>query len=695
MNICEHLTVTAKLFPAKEALVFEQQRFTFGELDGMSQAAALVLEEAGLERGDRVAIMLPNVPAFIVWYFAALRLGAIVVSISTRLAAAEVSFVVSDCDAKLLISLDDSLATLKEQLPSSLDRLVATNDLGDICNGASIAPVSSESSNWVKTEPDEPALILYTSGTTGFAKGATLSHMNVRSNVCAFNHLCNMQPNDHILLAVPLFHCFGQNALLNSALNVGAKLVLQRSFDPHESRQLIAEENVSQLYGVPMMFQVFHDSCEPSDLASVNYCFSAAATLPIQTSHRWQEKFGMPIYEGYGLTETSPFASYNHRIKFVPGSIGTAIDGVEMKIVDTETGEDCSTGELGEIAIRGPNVMIGYWNRPDDTATAIRDGWFHSGDIGRQDENGFFYIVDRVKDMIAVGGLKVYPAEVERVLLDHPSVSQVAVVGFPDAVFGEKVIAFVVPVGSIDAPRQSAGLPSQAVEETASAESSDRLDVVQIRQYAKDNLANYKVPRRIVFIDELPRNPSGKVLKTKLREMDLDGLPEHFQAERHSESENQADAIPLDRAVRQPTLRAELERSHAASRKDIANRFVQKLVQTITGSADAPDSEIRFLDAGLDSLMIVEMSSQIQVEVGPAQEIPATLVFDYPRVCDLGEFLVQELTTQELPPTPPKTRTTSTNSFEATSKETSRLETEVASLTEAQALEELIKELEA
>ena len=668
MNICEHLTVTARLFPDKEAVVFEGQRYTFADLERLSQFAAQSLNQAGVVRGDRVAIWLPNVPAFIIWYYATLRIGAIAVSISTRLAAAEVAFAISDCQAKVLITLPESLDHMDVEIPDCIAKCIAAAESGDVGESDEVSASSSESATWIETEPDDAALILYTSGTTGFAKGATLSHMNVRSNVHAFNHLCNMQPTDRILLAVPLFHCFGQNALLNSALNVGATLVLQRKFDLGEAKQLIADQRVTQLYGVPMMFQLIHDSCEPSDLSSVNYCFSAAATLPIQTSRRWQEKFGMPIYEGYGLTETSPFASYNHRLKFQPGSIGMPIDSVEMKIVDTETGRTCPPGQLGEIAIRGPNVMIGYWNRPGDTEQAIRDGWFHSGDIGRNDNDGYFYIVDRVKDMIAVGGQKVYPAEVERILLDHPLVAEAAVVGHSDEVFGERVIAFVVTAEAVD--------------------QNDEMLANEIIQFAGGSLANYKIPRRIVFVDELPRNPSGKILKTQLREIDLQSLTR--SSEMPSNESTTEPSMALAKNTVAPTLRKQLEQAHVNSRQDIANVFVQALVRAITGT-DAPlDPETRFLDAGLDSLMIVEMSSQIQVEVGPESEIPATLVFDHPRIRDLGNFLMETLTPVEsaLP-------SSMAGAPENVSHSDSNLETEIANMTEQQALEELMKEFEA
>ncbi len=674
MNICEHLTATARLFPEREAICFEGQRYTYAQLDRLSASASQHLTEAGIRRGDRVALMLPNVPAFVVWYYAALRLGAIAVSISTRLAASEVAFVVKDSGAKTFVSLASALATVRSELPSRVDKIFSTSDCGQLCDGQPMRTDNTTPSTWVETDPHEAALILYTSGTTGFAKGATLSHLNVRSNVHAFNHLCNMNPDQRILLSVPLFHCFGQNALLNSAFNVGATLVLQRRFDLNEAKRLIADHQVTQLYGVPMMFQLFLDSCQKADLASVNYCFSAAATLPIQVSNLWNKKFGMPINEGYGLTETSPFASYNHHLQFVPGSIGTPIDLVEMKIVDTDTGHQCAVGELGEIAIRGPNVMLGYWNRPQDTEDAIRDGWFHSGDIGLLDERGFYYIVDRVKDMIAVGGLKVYPAEVERVLLDHADVSQVAVVGVPEPVFGEQVVAFVVLSENAQSTEQS---------------------FAQILQHAKANLARYKVPRKLIPIDELPRNPSGKVLKTVLRQSDTQGIKVVADDASAATGVDQEVAPVVATELRQPTLRKQLAAAHAASRGRIANLFVQQLVQQISGGEELPATDARFLDAGLDSLMLVEISSQIQVELGPQHEVPTTLVFDHPRICDLADYLVAALMMDQAASEPNRAELSdaAVDSQQAAVAGLTRRQ-QIASMTEAEALAELQRELD-
>lgn len=673
MNICEHLTVSASKFAEREALVFEGQSFTYAQLDQLSAAAAEQLKQAGIRPQDRVAIMLGNVPAFVVWYYAVLRIGAIAVSISTRLTEKEVAFVASDCEAKLLVADEPTIAKLKPQLPSCVEKSLSVSDTGDQCDEQPL-PLNEDSGDQLVAtcKPDNPALILYTSGTTGFAKGATLSHHNVRTNVLEFNRLCDMQSTDRILLAVPLFHCFGQNALLNSALNVGATLVLQRGFDLNESKRLINEQQVTQLYGVPTMFQLLHESCSTDDLASVRYCFSAAAKLPVQVSQRWLEKFGQPIYEGYGLTETSPFASYNHHEQYVMGSIGQPIANVEMRIVDSETGEVCPPGELGEIAIRGPNVMLGYWNREADTTVAIRDGWFYSGDIGRLDENGHFYIVDRVKDMIVVGGLKVYPAEVERVLLDHAAAAQTAVVGLADEVFGEQVVAFVVAASDAD---------------------QDDLGTTLI-QHCRDNLANYKVPKHCVFVAELPRNPSGKILKRKLREFDLPSLVVTEDDRTNDDQARQlSQNLPASTAaVRPPTLFNNLQKTYASNRLTVATEFLQKLVAVLSGDDDPLAVDARLMEAGLDSLMIVEMSSQLQAEVGDSTEISATLIFDYPRVCDLAEFLVA--TFESANNVEPASTADSADSPSPASTDLSELRREVDGLTEAEALDELMRELE-
>jgi len=491
--------------------------------------------------------------------------------------------------------------------------------------------------------------------------------------VLEFNRLCDMQPDDQILLVVPMFHCFGQNALLNSALNAGSTLVMQRGFDLNESKRLISAYGVTQLYGVPTFFQLLHESCSNADLSSVRYCFSAAATLPRQVSERWLEKFRQPIYEGYGLTETSPFASYNHHENYVLGSIGAPIDSVEMRIVDSETGMTCPPEKLGEIAIRGPNVMLGYWKRPKDTATAIRNGWFYSGDIGRRDANGYFYIVDRVKDMISTGGLKVYPAEVERVLLDHPAISQAAVVGFPDEVFGEHVVAFLVLADH-------------------TSELNDTL-TQELMLACRQNLANYKVPKTLVALNALPLNPSGKVLKRQLREYDLSSA---LTASDTVDSvagtaEIGARTPQASSPLRSPTLWNELNRAYASSRLDIATQFVQDLVRGLTGEDQSPALDARLLEVGLDSLMIVEISAQIQAEIGDAAHVSPTLVFDYPRIGDLAGFLLMTFETAKADQQAAIGQASVNGSYEI--QRSSALRQEIEKMSEEEALNALMQEL--
>ena len=661
MNICEHLSSTAQILPHHTAILFESYALTYQQLDELSIAAADQLDRAGVGAGDRVAIMLPNVPAFAVWYYGALRRGAIAVSLSTRLAESEIAFAIKDSGAKTIVVHQNS--QLLENIPAAIEQIFGASDLGNRCNGEPLEFNSNISQPIFDASADDPALILYTSGTTGFPKGATLSHGNVRSNVCAFNHLCQMHPDDVVLLTVPLFHCFGQNALLNSGLNAGVTLVLQRKFDPQQSRHLIGEHAVTQLYGVPTMFQMLNECCSADDLSSVNYCFTAATTMPVSVEARWRETYAMPIHAGYGLTETAPFASYNHRLQFVPGSIGAPIDNVEMKIVDTQTKQQCDVGELGEIAIRGPNVMLGYWNRPEDTAAAIIDGWFYSGDIGRVDEAGYFYIVDRVKDMISIGGLKVYPAEVERVLLDHPGVAQAAVVGFTSTVLGEEVAAFVV------------------AEETA--ETSLAAD---LKDFCRQHLANYKAPKHIFLINELPRNSSGKVLKTELRSRQETLLaqtsgPQDSIAQPENQLRSQS-----------PQLFQILQSVYPTERQRAANTYLQTVVSVISGDAEKVDAGEPLLESGLDSLMLVELSHRLQVEVGDRADISATVIFDYPTINALSSFLVQclfdDLKLEDAKqPTPNELPNRSAVSTEV-------LEQEVASMSQEQVLEALLKELE-
>ncbi|NMG08480.1 long-chain fatty acid--CoA ligase [Brasilonema sp. UFV-L1] len=495
MNIAHNVERGRRYFPNKTALIFEGKSFTYKQLDEMANRVANTLRGLGIERGQRVALFLPNIPEFVISYLGILKIGAIAVSLNVMLKKNEVKFILDDCSAKALITTDSLSENVPDsELPELKHILIAE---GEARKGISLEQLMSSASPnalAIEMERDEPAAIVYTSGTTGFPKGATLSHGNVISNIYSKNRCCRMQPEDRFLLYLPLFHCFGQNAILNAGLNACATIILQRRFEPEQVLKTIATHGVTMFFGVPTVFiKLLNTNTSDYDLSSVRYYFSAAAPMPVEVIQRWQSKHGMIIYEGYGLTETSPFSSYNHDLKYKLGSIGSPIENVEMKIVNLD-GESVQPGEIGEIVVRGPNVMLGYWNRPNETAQVIKNGWFHTGDIGRMDEDGYFYIIDRLKDMINVSGFKVYPTEVENVIYQHPAVAECAVYGVPHPVKGEIVKANILLK------------PGEALAQE------------QIIAFCAQRIAAYKIPHSVEFIDSLPKNRTGKVLKKLLRE---------------------------------------------------------------------------------------------------------------------------------------------------------------------------------
>jgi len=342
---------------------------------------------------------------------------------------------------------------------------------------------------------DDTAVILYTSGTTGTPKGAELTHANLLANVDVTSRtLAQISEEDVVLGALPLFHSFGQTCGLNTSVSAGACLDLIPRFDPGKALETIDHDRVTIFQGVPTMYHAMlnHPERDRFDTSYLRLCISGGSALPVEVMRGFEEAFGCKVLEGYGLSETSPVASFNHPDRErKPGSIGTPIEGVEMKVVD-EDGNEVPQGEVGEIAIRGHNVMKGYWKREDATEEVMRDGWFHTGDMAEVDEDGYFSIVDRKKDMIIRGGYNVYPREIEEVLYEHPAVSEAAVVAVPDEKMGEEVGAAVV------------------LKQGEHAGEDD------LRDFVKQRVAAYKYPRRIWFLDELPKGPTGKILKREI-----------------------------------------------------------------------------------------------------------------------------------------------------------------------------------
>ncbi|MEH2284372.1 MAG: long-chain fatty acid--CoA ligase [Nostoc sp.] len=495
MNIANHIERGHVLFPNKIALIFEDKSFTYKHLDQLVNRVANSLQRLGIKRGDRVALFLPNIPEFITSYLGILKIGAIAVSVNVMLKSSEISYILHDCAAKAIITTEPgSLEILEADLPELQHILIAEGSTKKGISLAQLIETASPNAHAVKMDRHAPASIVYTSGTTGFPKGATLSHGNIISNMYSQNRCCGMQANDQLLIFLPLFHCFGQNAILNAALNTCSTIVLQRRFDLEQVLNAIATHKITMFFGVPTVFiKILNSEIPKQAFESIRYYFSAAAPMPVEIAQSWQEKYGIVIHEGYGLTETSPCACYNHDLKYKLGSIGAPIENVEMKIVDANE-HQVQPGELGQILIRGPNVMLGYWNRPFETAEVMKNGWFYTGDIGRVDEDGFFYLVDRLKDMINVSGFKVYPTEVENVIYQHSSVAEVAVYGIKDAFKGEIVQAnIILKHGHI-------------------------ISEEQIIRFCTERMAKYKLPCRINFVESLPKNPTGKVLKRVLRQ---------------------------------------------------------------------------------------------------------------------------------------------------------------------------------
>jgi long-chain acyl-CoA synthetase len=490
-NLAELLTRAAERFGERIALKLDDQEVNYAFLNEGASRIAGLLRAKGLEPGDRVGIMLPNVPYFAVVYYGILRAGGVVVPMNVLLKGREVAFYLSDPGAKLVFAWHGFADAAREGAETAGAELVlvAPGEFEQLLMSADSAPEDTERAG------DDTAVILYTSGTTGTPKGAELTHDNLRTN-CEVTAVTLVQigPDDVILGALPLFHSFGQTCGLNASVSGGACLSLIPRFDPGRALEIIQRDGVTVFEGVPTMYHAIlsREDRGDYDVSSLRLCVSGGSAMPVEVMRGFEQAFGCKVLEGYGLSETSPVASFNHPDRDrKPGSIGTPIKGVEMRVVD-DAGEPVEQGGVGEIAIRGHNVMKGYWNRPDATADVLDgDGWFLTGDMATVDEEGYFFIVDRKKDMIIRGGYNVYPREIEEVLYEHPAVSEAAVVGVPDDMMGEEVGAAVVLKGDADAN--------------------------DIRTFVKDRVAAYKYPRRIWFLDELPKGPTGKILKREIK----------------------------------------------------------------------------------------------------------------------------------------------------------------------------------
>ena len=519
---------SARRFPDRPAIIYFGRRISYRELDKLTQAFAAALHDLGVRKGDRVSINLPNIPQFIIAFYGALRLGAIVVQTNPMYTERELKELLNDSGAETIVTLDllyprveairsqtglrrVILTGVKDFLPPLLKRLYPIKELLErkrvSLKGKDFHSFQrllrdhrGQRPPEVELDPAEDvALLQYTGGTTGVPKGAMLTHKNLIANTlqCRVWFLQAEEGEERVLAVLPFFHVYGMTVAMNLAIALASAMILLPRFQIDEVLKTINKYQPTMFPGAPTIYVAFnsHPDIKRYKVGSIKECISGSAPLPVEVKRRFEELTGGRLVEGYGLSEASPVTHSNPLDgRDIPGSIGVPLPDTEAKIVDPESGEELEVGEVGELIVRGPQVMKGYWNNPEETAQTLKDGWLYTGDIAKMDGQGYFYIVDREKDMIIASGYNVYPREVEEVLYQHPKVAEAAVIGVPDPYRGETVKAFIVP------------------------RAGEELDEEELIAFCRERLAAYKVPRLIEFRDSLPKTAIGKVLKRELRE---------------------------------------------------------------------------------------------------------------------------------------------------------------------------------
>ncbi len=497
-----NLKHTASKLPESVAYTFAGRDVTYAQFDRLVSNVSGALYDLGLRQGDGLAILLPNSDAFLLAYHSAFRLGMYCVPMNPLYTPNEILYMLKDSGAKAVVA-PAQFAEMAGALNAMLPGLTL------IAVGAEKVPqgilqfedfIQHDSIENVSYQPhlslDDTAVILYTSGTTGTPKGAMLTHQNLSSNAYTAGEFLGYSENDRVVTVLPIFHVFSLTVCLNTSVYKGAHMIILPRFSPLEVLSVIQDKKATIFAGVPTMYNFMMQAAgdTPYDLHSLRYCISGGAAMPVAVMEAFEKRFDVQILEGYGLSEASPvtaFTPVDGRPRKV-GSIGISVPLVEQKVFD-ENDREVPVGEVGELVVRGPNVMKGYLNRPQESEAALRNGWLHTGDMAKMDEDGYFYIVDRKKDMILVGGYNVYPREVEEALFRIDGIVEVAVIGAPDDEYGEAVVAFIV-------------------------RKDERLSEEAIREYCKENLAKYKQPSRYLFVSELPKNMTGKVLRRELRD---------------------------------------------------------------------------------------------------------------------------------------------------------------------------------
>ena len=514
LNLSVFLEASAGSHPDRDAVVLGDLRLTYAQVNGFANQVANLLVSRGIEPGDKVALSCPNLPYFPIVYYGILKAGATVVPLNVLLKGREIAYHLEDSDAKAYFCFEGTpdlpMGQLGHEGFEKAERcehfFMITADLmapspiegtETMAQALGNQPAEFESA---PTEPTDTAVILYTSGTTGQPKGAELSHSNMVMNALTCNRLFESVASQHDthLLVLPLFHSFGQTVNMNAGFSVASTLVLLPRFDADQAIGLMQKESISFFAGVPTMYWgllgALKEGVDVEKIADkMRRAVAGGAALPVEILKQFKEKFGVQILEGYGLSETSPVSTFSDPARDPrPGSIGVPIWGIDVKLVDKDWKTIEEADQIGEIAIRGHNIMKGYYKRAEATAEVMNNGWFRTGDLARRDEDGFYYIVDRAKDMIIRGGFNVYPREIEEVLMTHDAVSLAAVVGVPDESHGEEIKAFVI-------------LNDDA-----------RITEDELRDWCKEQMANYKYPRLFEFASSLPMTSTGKILKREL-----------------------------------------------------------------------------------------------------------------------------------------------------------------------------------
>lgn len=507
VNLSKQLTSTASKLPNKPAYVFQEKATTYIELEGAVTKFASRLRELGYKKGDHIALVVGNSPYYIIGLYGALRLGAVVIPINPLYTGNEMTYILKNGDVKGVITMDvlmEKFEAIADQLPTVEHYISCETGKEVSFDGFSILPKMKSFSKMVAEGSlkfdapdlgeDDLAIILYTSGTTGKPKGAMLTHKNLYSNGKDVADYLSINGEDRVIAALPMFHVFCLTVALNAPLMNGGTILIVPSFSPQEVFRIAKEQEATVFAGVPTMYNYLLQTIagNENNFSSIRLCISGGAAMPVALLKQFEQAFHVKVSEGFGLSEAAPVSCFNPLDRpRKPGSIGTSIKNVENKVVD-EFGAEVPVGEVGELIIQGPNVMKGYYKMPEETAVALKDGWLYTGDMARMDDEGYFYIVDRKKDMIIVGGYNVYPREVEEILYAHPDISEAAVIGTPDPNTGEAVISFVV-------------------SEDPSVTEEVLID------FCKGHLAKYKVPKEIEFLEELPKNTTGKILRKNLR----------------------------------------------------------------------------------------------------------------------------------------------------------------------------------